>query len=116
MQQLEISFFYPLTEQISLDLDFTSTEEWIAEWRKRQWNTNTLATSGSFLISNGGTGVTSWSQPVFNSFVIRPTPTEKSVGSWEITTGTFVHRPTKPNAVIRFMAKHLLGFKWHDEI
>jgi hypothetical protein len=116
MQQLEISFFYPLTEQISLDLDFTPSEEWIADWRKRQWNTNTLANSGSFLIATDCTGITSWSQPVtnsFNSFVIRPT--EKSVGSWEITTGTFIYKPTKPNAVIRFMAKHLLGFKWHDE-
>jgi len=111
MQQLEISFFYPLTEQISLDLDFTSTEEWIAEWRKRQWN-NT-ATSGSFLISNGGTGITSWSQPVTSSFVIKPSA--KNVGKWELSESMFVYRPTKPNAVIRFMAKHLLGFKWHDE-
>ena len=114
MQQIEIHYFWPLTQQVPLDLDFTPSETWILEWRKRQWNTT--APSGSFLISNGGTGVTSWSQPVFNSFVIRPTPTEKSVGSWEITTGTFVYRPTKPNAIIRFMAKYLLGFKWHDEI
>ena len=110
MQQLEISFFYPLTEQIPLDLDFTPTEEWIAEWRKRQWNTNTLATSGSVLI--GGTGITSWS-PVTSSFVIKPST--KNVGKWEISDSMFVYRPTKPNAVIRFMAKHLLGFKWHDE-
>jgi hypothetical protein len=114
MQQLEISFFYPLTEQIPLDLDFTPTEEWIAEWRKRQWNTNTLATSGSFLIASGGTGITSWSQPVTSSFVIKPSA--KNVGKWEISDSMFVYRPTKPNAVIRFMAKHLLGFKWHDEI
>jgi hypothetical protein len=112
MQQLEISFFYPLTEQIPLDLDFTSTEEWIAEWRKRQWNTNTLATSGSVLI--GGTGITSWSQPVTSSFVIKPSA--KNVGKWELSESMFVYRPTKPNAVIRFMAKYLLGFKWHDEI
>ena len=111
MQQLEISFFYPLTEQIPLDLDFTPTEEWIAEWRKIQWNTNTLATSGSVLI--GGTGITSWS-PVTSSFVIKPST--KNVGKWEISDSMFVYRPTKPNAVIRFMAKHLLGFKWHDEI
>ena len=110
MQQLEISFFYPLTEQIPLDLDFTPTEEWIAEWRKIQWNTNTLATSGSVLI--GGTGITSWS-PVTSSFVIKPST--KNVGKWEISDSMFVYRPTKPNAVIRFMAKHLLGFKWHDE-
>ena len=112
MQQLEISFFYPLTEQIPLDLDFTLTEEWIAEWRKRQWNTNTLATSGSVLI--GGTGITSWSQPVTSSFVVKPST--KNVGKWEISDSMFVYRPTKPNALIRFMAKYLLGFKWHDEI
>ena len=110
MQQLEISFFYPLTEQIPLDLDFTSTEEWIAEWRKRQLNTTgTLLTVGS-----GGTGITSWSQPVTSSIVIKPFA--KNVGKWELSESMFVYRPTKPNAVIRFMAKHLLGFKWHDEI
>jgi len=109
MQQLEISFFYPLTEQISLDLDFTSTEEWIAEWRKRQWNTTgTLLTVGS-----GGTGITSWVQPVTSSFVVKPST--NNVGKWEISDSVFVYRPTKPNAVIRFMTKHLLGFKWHDE-
>jgi len=111
MQQLEISFFYPLTEQTLLDLDFTSTEEWIVEWRKRQWNTNTLATSGSVLI--GGAGITSWSQPVTSSIVIKPFA--KNVGKWELSESMFVYRPTKPNAIIRFMAKHLLGFKWHDE-
>jgi hypothetical protein len=111
MHQLEISFFYPLTEQTLLDLDFTSTEEWIVEWRKRQWNTNTLATSGSVLI--GGVGITSWSQPVTSSIVIKPFA--KNVGKWELSESMFVYRPTKPNAVIRFMAKHLLGFKWHDE-
>jgi hypothetical protein len=111
MQQLEISFFYPLTEQIRLDLDFTLSEQWNEEWRKRQWNTTAL--SGSFLISNGGTGVTSWSQPVTSSFVLKPST--KNVGKWEISESMFVYRPTKPNAVIRFMAKYLLGFKWHDE-
>jgi len=111
MQQLEIEFFWPLTEQTELNLDFTPSEQWIAEWRKRQWNTT--ATSGSFLISNGGTGVTSWSQPVTTSFVVKPST--KNVGKWEISESMFVYRPTKPNAVIRFMAKHLLGFKWHDE-
>lgn len=114
MTQIEIPFFYPLTEQIPLDLDFTPTEEWIAEWRKRQWNNSTLLTVGS-----GGTGETMWStgatiSSAMTSFVIKPSV--KNVGKWEITDSMFVYRPTKPNAVIRFMAKHLLGFKWHDEI
>jgi hypothetical protein len=112
MEQLEIEFFWPLTQQTELDLDFTPSIQWNEEWRKRQWNTT--ATSGSFLISNGGTGVTSWSLPTTRSFVVKPST--KNVGKWEITEGMFVYRPTKPNAVIRFMAKYLLGFKWHDEI
>ena len=112
MHQIEIHYFWPLTQQIPLDLDFTPSETWILEWRKRQWNTNTLATSVSVLI--GDTGVTSWSQPVTNSFVIKPST--KNVGKWEISDSMFVYRPTKPNALIRFMAKYLLGFKWHDEI
>ena len=112
MQQIEIHYFWPLTEQRSLDLDFTLSETWILEWRKRQLNTTAL--SGSFLISSGGTGVTSWSQPVTNSLVIKPSA--KNVGKWEISESMFVYRPTKPNAVIRFMTKYLLGFKWHDEI
>lgn len=113
MKQLEIEFFWPLTQQMTLDLDFTPSEEWITEWRKRQWNTTAL--SGSILVSNGGTGTitSSWGQPT-TEFVIRPS--EKNVGKWEITKGMFVYRPTKPNAVIRFFAKLLLGFKWHDEI
>jgi len=110
MNQLEIEFFWPLTEQTELNLDFTPSEQWNEEWRKRQWNTT--ATSGSFLINNGGTGVTSWYQPT--SFVVKPST--KNVGKWEISESMFVYRPTKPNAVIRFFAKHLLGFKWHDEI
>ena len=110
MQQLEISFFWPLTEQVSLDLDFTPSEEWIAEWRKRQWATNTIGSNGSLLVSNSGT--ISWSQPMTTSLVVKQDV--KNVGKWEITENMFVYRPTKPNAVIRFMAKYLLGFKWHD--
>ena len=113
MQQLEIEFFWPLTQQTELDLDFTPSEQWNEEWRKRQWNTTT--NSGSFLISNVGAGAISgavWYQPT--SFVVKPST--KNVGKWEISEAMFVYRPTKPNAVIRFMAKILLGFKWHDEI
>lgn len=111
MQQLEIEFFYPLTEQVSLDLDFTPSEEWIAEWRKRQWATNTISSSGSLLTSNSGT--IGWSQSMLTQFVVKQDM--KNVGKWEITDSMFVYRPTKPNAIIRFMAKYLLGFKWHDE-
>lgn len=98
MEQLEIPLFWPLTQQITLDLDFTPSEEWITEWRKRQWATSTIGSS----------------QPMLNQFVVKQDV--KNVGKWEITENMFVYRPTKPNVVIRFMAKYLLGFKWHDEI
>jgi hypothetical protein len=111
MKQIEIEFFYPLTEQINLNLDFTPSEEWIVNERKKQWDPVSIGSSGSVLISNG-TGATSWA-PITSNFVIRPSV--KNVGKWEISESMFVYRPTKPNAVIRFFAKHLLGFKWHDE-
>ena len=111
MKQLEIQFFYPLTDQPALDLDFTPSEQWIAEWRKKQL-VNSIVTSGQYLISNGGSAFTT--SPVMSSFVLRPDA--KNVGKWEISDSMFVYRPTKPNALIRFMAKYLLGFKWHDEI
>ena len=110
-QQLEIKFFYPLTEQLPLELDFAPSEQWVAEFRKKQWNHNTVSFDGNYLVSSG-TGTIGWHQPT--SFVVKPSTT--NVGKWEITGGMFVYRPSKPNAVIRFMAKHLLGFKWHDEI
>jgi len=114
MHQTEISFFYPLTEQIPLELDFTLTEQWIADWRKIQCQP--INVMSPLLIGSGGTGLTiSSSSPTAGSFVIR-TPSVKNVGKWEITDSMFVYRPTKPNAVVRFFAKLLLGFKWHDEI
>jgi len=114
MQQLEIQFFYPLTDQKTLDLDFSPSEQWIAEWRKIQWQP--INVMSPLLIGSGGTGLTiSSSPPTASSFVIRP-PSVKNVGKWEITDSMFVYRPTKPNAVVRFFAKLLLGFKWHDEI
>jgi len=35
MQQLEIKFFWPLTEQIPLDLDFTHSENYTIEKKNR---------------------------------------------------------------------------------
>lgn len=109
MSQIEIPLFFPLTEQTTLDLDFTPSEQWITEWRKKQL-ANSVVTNGQYLISNGGIGV---GAATTTSFVIRPDA--KNVGKWEITDSVFVYLRTKPNAVVRFFAKFFLGFKWHDE-
>ena len=113
MTQIEIDYFWPLTEQIELNLDYTPSEQWIADRRKKQQSSSVdIGNNGSYLVNSEWTTV-SWSQPT-TEFVIKHS--EKYVGKWEITKGMFVYRPTKPNAVVRFFAKLLLGFKWHDEI
>ena len=38
MQQLEIQYFFPLTEQIELDLDFTESEHYDEQRRKKYWH------------------------------------------------------------------------------
>lgn len=51
MQQLEIKFFYPLTEQIPLELDYTDCE-------KPKFSMPSVD-AGQLVISNGGTWTTS---------------------------------------------------------
>jgi len=56
MQQLEIQYFFPLTEQIPLDLDYTKTLEYIEEQRKKLiQNSITLS---SMAVGNGYAAVT----------------------------------------------------------
>jgi hypothetical protein len=115
MYQQEIKFFWPLTEQIRLDLDYTPCEEF---YRQKNTISSTGITSGSYLASTSGD--VSWATTVTTNkidtseFVFRPKT--ENVGKWEITDNMFVYRPTKPNVIIRFFAKKLLGFKWYDEV
>ena len=85
MQQLEIQFFFPLTEQIPLDLDYTQPE------KPKVWNTG--AASGTFLIANGGGNIES-------SLTI-------DVDSCPIT----IRSKEKPNFIKRYIYK-VLGVKW----
>ncbi len=51
MQQLEISFFWPLTEQVPLDLDYANCEK-----PKLYTETGTIiGTSGQYIFTNGTT-------------------------------------------------------------
>ena len=105
MQQLEISYFFPLTEQIPLDLDFTLTEKYILDKRAEQLQNSTIL-SGSYLISTGGTGST-WATMSTNlgnpSFTI-------NVDQCPIT----IVSKKKPNFVKQFIYK-ALGMKWKAE-
>jgi len=105
MQQLEIEYFFPLTEQIPLELDFTLTEKYILDKRAEQLQNSTLI-SGSYLLSNGGTGST-WTTLSTNlgspSFTI-------NVDQCPIT----VISKKKPNFIMKFIYKSM-GTKWKAE-
>lgn len=109
MYQQEIRFFWPLTEQTDLDLDFTPSLEYEEEKRKE-------------LVKNSvcfGTSIGCWENTAITSQVL-PTslefkPSGGSVGAWEVSEKVFLHRPEKPKAIVRFMSKLLLGWKWTDK-
>ena len=105
MQQLNIEYFFPLTEQIPLELDFTLTEKYILDKRAEQLQNSTLI-SGSYLLSNGGTGAT-WTTLSTNlgspSFTI-------NVDAMPIT----IISKKKPNFIMKFIYKSM-GMKWKAE-
>jgi hypothetical protein len=107
MQQLEISYFFPLTEQIPLDLDFTLTEKYILDKRAEQARNSVTLNSGMLLsIGNGGTGST-WTTMSTNlgspSFTI-------NVDAMPIT----IVSKKKPNFILKFIYKSM-GMKWKAE-
>jgi hypothetical protein len=103
MQQLEIQYFFPLTEQIPLELDFKPCTDYAEEQRKKQ--TYTGYTLNNWAISNGGT--TTWATMSNNlgnpSFTI-------NVDQCPIT----IVSKKKPNFVKKFIYK-ALGMKWKSE-
>lgn len=107
MQQLQIEFFWPLTEQIPLDLDYTDCD------KPKVWTFDSNSvTSGSYLAI--GTGGTTWSTIATTpNFEIKKDTT--SVGSWQLYDGFNVHRPEKPKYFVRFFTKLLLGWEWKDK-
>jgi hypothetical protein len=94
MQQLEIQYFFPLTEQIPLDLDYTPSNKY--DEKKLQERI-----AGSVLIA-GGTG-TDWatiSNNIEPSFQI-------DIDDIPIT----VLSKNKPNIFRRYLYK-IMGVKW----
>lgn len=90
MQQLEIKFFWPLTEQIPLDLDFTHSENYTIEKKNR-------------MITNGG--VFTLTNSCLNATIVPNLTID--VDSTPIT----VTSKDKPNFIKRTVYK-ALGIKW----
>ena len=105
MQQLEIQYFFPLTEQIPLDLDFTPSKEY--EEAKRA---EMLSNSVTYITSGDGLGIGS---SYTTAFVIRPNV--ESAGSIEVTPDFHVYVKTKPNWLARFSMKKVFGWNWKDK-
>lgn len=51
MNQIPIKFFYPLTEQIELDLDYTPCEQFTRKKREEQLANSVLSYDGSITMS-----------------------------------------------------------------
>jgi len=94
MQQLEIQYFFPLTEQMALPLDFTSSKEYEDNKRKES-----LTGYGTILIGNGGTWAVTASS-IEPTFTIDIDQTPITIKSKE-----------KPNFIRRYIYK-ILGMKW----
>ena len=90
MYQQEIQFFWPLTEQVPLDLDYTECEK-----PKLYYININNGTSGQVLTA--GTGLT-FAEPTWKTVI----------SGWEVGSLNY-----KPNRVHKFFMKLLLGWKWN---
>jgi hypothetical protein len=114
MQQLEMQFFWPLTEQISLDLDYTPCEEYAKKLQEAKWKNSVSAMSGNVLtIGNGGIG--SWNTTINTVPVMQFKPEPDAVGYWEINKDLHVWRKARPNWLHQTMTKLFFGWGWKDK-
>ena len=101
MTQQEIQFFWPLTEQIPLDLDYTDCHKPPIYSNITGYNT----------ISGTTTCTTS---PIVTGFQIRPTP--DNAGYWGIGGDSLqIHREKRPSWLHRTFSKLLIGWEWKDK-
>ena len=98
-RQTEIEFFFPLTEQIPLGLDYTGCE-------KPKITVSTIdGFTGTFSISN-----TTWSTNIAPTLSVQP---QNSVGQLKIG-GISVGLENQPKWYQKVLYK-LLGFNWKDK-
>jgi hypothetical protein len=102
MNQLEIEFFWPLEEQIPLDLDYTESDEFYEELFHRE-----------MVAVLNHTGVYAYA-PTTNTFKVQPSP--HHVGHWEVNGQDFqICREKRPSWLHRQLNKLLIGWEWKDK-
>jgi hypothetical protein len=107
MKQLEIEYFFPLTQQIPLDLDYTPCQEYELQKEK-----SITSITSSVIYGDGNYSLTTSS--INNSFFVVQ-PTNDYVGHWIISQGVEFRRSVKPNWVVRKFSEFMLGWKWEDK-
>ena len=106
MQQIEIEYFFPLTEQIPLELDYEPSKLYAKELNRQRC---IEGSSGQLLMSDGFT--TNW--VASNTIAFRPE--DDSVGYWELGTGFHFYNKKKPNWLQRKMVALFMGLKWKNK-
>lgn len=108
MQQLEIRYFFPLTEQIPLGLDFKPCEEYEAAKRaelvKNSVTYNIGATDGVW---------TTAVSPYAATFTVKPN--DANAGAIEVTPDFHVYVKKKPSWLARFSMRKVFGWNWKDK-
>jgi len=87
MHQVEIQFFWPLTEQIPLDLDFSNCE------KPKLYVDNMITATGSYVFNTGGTYTT------------------QIVGNFSIDADKTTFKTSKKPNIIRKALFNIMGIK-----
>ena len=104
MQQLDIEYFFPLTEQIPLGLDYEPSKLYAKELNRQR------SIAGNVLMSDG-IGSVAWSMPQNIAFH----PSNDSVGYWKVGEGLQMHNKKKPSWLHQQMTKIFFGWKWENK-
>lgn len=101
MKQLELEYFFPLTEQISLDLDFS-------QCAPHQYWVRAQGIAGTHGPYNVGMVYKADTQPNIIEFHAN----DESAGYWKIGEGIQMHNKNKPKWLHQKMTKIFFGWKW----
>jgi len=101
MTQQEIQFFWPLTEQVPLELDYTDCHK---------PSTHNYGTQ--IRLDTGAVSYTT--TPVMTGLQIRPTTV--NIGYWGIGGDSLqIHAEKRPSWLHRTFSKILIGWEWKDK-
>ena len=110
-KQLEIQYFFSLTEQTALNLDFKPCEEYENERIRKTANTSTLLIGNEYL-TNGIERMYTDSSGNVGINTISFHPSSESAGYWKVGEGLQMHNKKKPSWLYQQMTKLFFGWKW----